>query len=87
MASTYTLSVGDVIVLNSSGKDLTMTVWRIESPGSSGRAESAGPRVMAQIRPGGYGIGFDDRSGQTWRKATDEEEQAYRAKEAARGNS
>lgn len=88
MASTHTLSVGDVIVLDSlhSGKDLTMTVWDIAPPGSAGRAESAGPWAMAHIRVGGYGIGFDDRSGQTWRMATDEEKAAYAAKEAARGH-
>ena len=89
MASTHTLSVGDVIVLDSlhSGKDLTMTVWDIAPPGSAGRAESAGPWAMAHIRVGGYGIGFDDRSGQTWRMATDEEKAAYAAKESAREGS
>lgn len=79
MATVRDLKVGDVIVV-ADGFDVggevrehTMTVWHVEPPMSAGRAESAGPWVMAELRKGGYATGFDDRSKRTWRMATPEE--------------
>ncbi len=41
------------------GSSHVLTVWRIDPPGSAGRARRHGPSINAQIRPGGYGVAFD----------------------------
>lgn len=53
------LKVGDKLTIHVDAKPYTMTVWHIEPKGSAGRRESAGPWIMAHIRPGGFGVGFD----------------------------
>lgn len=67
--STHALEVGDVIVVTSDGREYTMTVTHISPPMSAGRAASAGPRVTASLRPGGWSVDFDDHTTHlTWRK-------------------
>lgn len=57
--------VGDEIILEEPGRPpLRLTVWSISSPDADLRAHSAGPRISAWIRPGGYGISFDAHSHQ-----------------------
>ena len=56
---TYTLQIGDKVAVTRDGNRTEMTVWKILEPGTAGRARSAGPWIMAHVRPGGYGMGFD----------------------------
>ena len=49
--------VGDTVRERNSSH--VLTVWRIDPPGSAGRAHRHGPSVNAHIRPGGYGVTFD----------------------------
>lgn len=53
------LKVDDKLRITIDGRTYDMTVWRIEKAGSAGRRHSAGPYIMAHIRPGGFGVGFD----------------------------
>lgn len=55
----YTLKRGDKVAVTRDGKTTIMEVWNVLEPGSAGRAVSAGPWIMARVRPGGYGMGFD----------------------------
>lgn len=53
------IQVGDKLRITLDGKTYDMVVWRTERAGSAGRRHSAGPYIMAHIRPGGFGVGFD----------------------------
>lgn len=53
------LKVDDKLIITVDTTAYEMTVWHIEPKGSAGRRESAGPWIMARIRPGGFGVGFD----------------------------
>lgn len=58
--NTYNLKPGDkLVVIDDRGTERVMEVAWVDSPGSTGRAASAGPRIGAHIRPGGYSISFD----------------------------
>lgn len=57
MFDVFTAKVGDKV--REIGRATVLTVWRIEPPGSTGRAYRHGPSVMAHVRPGGYGVAFD----------------------------
>ena len=46
-----------------------LTVWRIDPPGSAGRAHRHGPSVNAWIRPGGYGVAFDAETADQFEQA------------------
>lgn len=56
---TRTLKEGDKIIVTRDGKSTELTVWKILPPGTAGRSHAAGPWIMAQTRPGGFGMGFD----------------------------
>jgi hypothetical protein len=61
MFNTYAAKVGDqILVTLPSGNTHPMTIIRIYSEGSGGRAY-CGPIIHAWIRPGGYGVTFDAR--------------------------
>ena len=69
--SVHTLEVGDRIAVTRDGRTYEMTVHTITPAMSAGRAVSAGPSVMAWIRPGGYGVTIDAHtSGMTWTRVT-----------------
>jgi hypothetical protein len=53
----WNAKVGDTVREQNSPH--VLTVWRIDPPGSAGRAHRHGPSVNAHIRPGGYGVSFD----------------------------
>lgn len=56
----FAAQVGDrITVASGSGGRTEMTVWQLVPALSAGRSVSAGPTVMAHIRPGGYGVSFD----------------------------
>lgn len=59
-ADVWTLQVGDKV--REVGSPNVLTVWRIEPPGSLGRAHRHGPSINAHIRPGGYGTSFDNET-------------------------
>ncbi|MFZ2176587.1 MAG: hypothetical protein WAW17_21610 [Rhodococcus sp. (in: high G+C Gram-positive bacteria)] len=59
----HAAKVGDQVRVTEPGREpLAMTVWLITPAGSDGRAYSAGPKIHAHIRPGGYAITFDGNS-------------------------
>ncbi|CAJ1505596.1 hypothetical protein [[Mycobacterium] burgundiense] len=53
----WTVKVGDQV--REAGSSNVLSVWRIDPPGSAGRAHRHGPSICAHIRPGGYGTSFD----------------------------
>lgn len=62
-ASTHSLSVGDRVMLTQDGKEREFEVTSVSPSGSTGRAESAGPRVTVTLVGGkGYSVSFDDHS-------------------------
>ncbi|MBM4574842.1 hypothetical protein GS896_27680 [Rhodococcus hoagii] len=59
----FAAKVGDKITLAEPGRNpVPMTVWLISPAGSDARAISAGPKIHAHVRPGGYCITFDATS-------------------------
>ena len=57
--TTERLKIGDKLVVTRDGRTNLMTVHTILPKGWGGVRESAGPHILAWIRPGGYGVGFD----------------------------
>jgi hypothetical protein len=57
--NTHRAQIGDKLAVTKDGRTNLMVVHSIMAPGWGGVRESAGPHVMAWIRPGGYGVGFD----------------------------
>lgn len=67
----YTAKVGDTVTVTlASGNTHEMMVSQVHAPGSAGRSFSAGPHVVAHIRPGGYSINLDSPgvSAVAWRR-------------------
>lgn len=58
--NTRASKVGDKLVITQDGKDLEMTVARIDPPGTFGTSYADGPHIAAHIRPGGYAVNLDD---------------------------
>lgn len=53
------LKLRDKLVVTRDGQEHIMEVYSLTAPGDMGRRFSAGPRVGAWIRPGGYSVNFD----------------------------
>lgn len=57
--NTYSLRIGDKLVVERDGQEHVMEVYMIHAPGTWGTSHAAGPHINAWIRPGGYAVGFD----------------------------
>lgn len=64
----WSLKVGDKV--REEGMDYDLIVHMILPPMDGGRAEHHGPRILAHIRPGGYGTSFDAESAHRFEKVS-----------------
>jgi hypothetical protein len=63
----WKVKVGDQV--REIGSTHALTVWRIDPPGSAGRAHGHGPSINANVRPGGYGVSFDNLTAHQFEEA------------------
>ncbi|ALY10629.1 hypothetical protein FDH86_gp094 [Arthrobacter phage Tank] len=57
--NTYSLRIGDKLIVERDGQEHVMEVYMIHPPGTWGTSHAAGPHINCWIRPGGYAVGFD----------------------------
>jgi hypothetical protein len=63
----WKVKVGDQV--REIGSAHALTVWRIDPPGSAGRAHGHGPSINANVRPRGYGVSFDNLTAHQFEEA------------------
>lgn len=58
--NTYQINIGDAILWHcENGRDIVLHVWR-KTNAPIGNADFRGPQIWAHVRPGGYGVVFDN---------------------------